>query len=80
MVDLDKLKNMDLHTIDKNMLVDRGVVKIDTGASREERLTSYIKQIKNPYCYLDGNTVVKISFANSETTMEDCIANYLRGI
>lgn len=80
MVDLNKLKNMDLHTIDKSKLVDRGVVKIDSGASREDRLISYIEQIKNPYCYLDGNTVVKISFANSGTTMEDCFANYLRGI
>ena len=40
----------------------------------------FIKQIRNPYCYLDGKTVVKISFAATDTTMEDCLEHYLRGL
>ena len=29
---------------------------------------------------LDGKTVVKISFAETDTTMEDCLEHYLRGL
>ena len=32
------------------------------------------------YCYLDGKTVVKITFAATDTTMEDCLEHYLRGL
>ena len=46
----------------------------------EDRLREFIKQIRNPYCYLDGKTVVKISFAATDTTMEDCLEHYLRGL
>ncbi len=80
MIDLSDLKEIDLNHVNKSTLVDRSVVKVNPNVSREERISSYIEQIKNPYCYLDGNTVVKISFANSDTTMEDCIASYLKGI
>lgn len=80
MVDLSDLKEIDLNHVNKSTLVDRSVVKVNPDVSREERISSYIEQIKNPYCYLDGNTVVKISFTNSDTTMEDCIASYLKGI
>ncbi|EKC45327.1 hypothetical protein OBE_16945, partial [human gut metagenome] len=52
----------------------------DPAAPREDRLREFIKQIRNPYCYLDGKTVVKISFAETDTTMEDCLEHYLRGL
>ncbi len=77
---LENLKNVDIRTVNRDELIDRNTVKIDPNASREERLKSYIQQIKNPYCYKDGKTVVKISFANTDTTMEDCIAHYLKGL
>ena len=53
---------------------------VDPAAPREDRLREFIKQIRNPYCYLDGKTVVKISFAATDTTMEDCLEHYLRGL
>ena len=28
---------------------------------------------KNPYCYLDGKTAVKITFAKTTLTLEDCL-------
>ncbi|WP_249030228.1 DUF6870 family protein [Tannockella kyphosi] len=80
MVNLDDLKNVDPRTVDRSSLVERSSVKIDPNATKEERLSEYIKQIKNPYCYLDGKTVVKISFANTDTSIEDCISNYLKGV
>lgn len=79
-MDMNLLKEVDIRLVEREELVERSLVQIDANLSKEERITEYIKQIKNPYCYLDGNTVVKISFSDSPTTMEDCIANYLRGV
>ena len=77
---LQTLKDVDLRTVNRDELVQRSAVKIDPNASRDERLQDFIKQIKNPYCYMDGKTAVKISFAETTTTMEDCIAHYLKGV
>lgn len=75
-----KMKDIDIRNVNRDELVDRNDVIIDTNLSKKERLTSYIEQIKNPYCYKDGDTVVKISFTKTDTTMEDCIAHYLKGL
>ena len=76
----DSMKSVDPKTVDRSTLVQRSSVRLDPTAPREDRLRDFIQQIKNPYCYLDGKTVVKISFANTDTTMEDCLEHYLRGL
>ncbi len=77
---VEALRSVDPRTIDRNALVERSSVKIDPHASQEERLRDFIRQIKNPYCYKDGKTIVKISFSDTETSIEDCISHYLKGL
>ena len=43
-------------------LVDIRDVKIDRSLPSEERIKSFIEQIKNPYQFKVGNTVVRVSF------------------
>lgn len=74
------LNDINLKTVKSEELVERSTVKINMEASKEERVKEYIKQIKNPYCYKDGNTIVKISFAQTDITMEECISHYLKGL
>lgn len=80
MMSVEAMKSVNPKTVDRNNLVQRSSVRLDPAAPREERLRDFIQQIKNPYCYLDGKTVVKISFSSSDTTMEDCLEHYLRGL
>ena len=80
MPEFEIMKSVDPRTVARDTLVQRGSVRLDPDAPREERLREFIHQIKNPYCYLDGKTVVKISFSTTDTTMEDCLAHYLRGL
>ena len=80
MMSVEMMKSVDPKTVDRNALIQRSSVRLDPASSREERLRDFIQQIKNPYCYLDGKTVVKITFANTATTIEDCLENYLRGL
>ncbi len=79
-IDFAALRAVDPSKVDRSTLVQRSSVRIDPNASREERIRQFVEQIKNPYCYLDGNTVVKIQFAETDTTIEDCFVNYLSGI
>ena len=80
MMGVEAMKSIDPRTVDRSTLMQRSSVRLDPSAPREERLRDFIQQIKNPYCYLDGKTVVRISFTNTATTIEDCLENYLRGL
>ena len=76
----ENLKNVNLKTVDRSTLVDRSRIRLNPNLSHQDRLRDYVRQIKNPYCYLDGKTVVKITFSETETTLEDCIVHYIRGL
>jgi len=74
---LDSMKNTDVRTVDPGDLVDISNITVNTSLPREERLLDYLEQIENPYCFLCGKTVVKISFADTEATLEDRLERYL---
>lgn len=80
MMDIQTMKNISLKTVDRSKLIQRDSIRLDPAAPQKDRLADFIRQIKNPYCYLDGKTVVKITFANTDTTLEDCLEHYLRGL
>ncbi len=77
---IEEMKAVDPATVDRSQLVERSTIRLNPNAPREERLRDFIRQIKNPYCYLDGKTVVKITFSDTDTTLEDCVEHYLRGL
>lgn len=70
---LKKMAEVDIRTVDKKTLVDVADVEIDTALSDKERVIDYIRQIKNPYCYLYNGMIVKISFTGKEH-LEECLA------
>lgn len=79
----ERLRGMaqtDIRTVDRDTLVERSTVKLDPKLSREERILSYIEQIKNPYCYLDDGVVVKISFMDTDVTLEERLEEYVRNL
>lgn len=70
-------KNLDIRSIDRNDLKSINSVKIDPSLDKEGKMRSFIEQIENPYCYLDGETVVKISYAETDTTLEERLRAYI---
>ncbi len=60
-----------------DQLVDIRDVKIDRTLPSEERIKSFIEQIKNPYQFKVGKTVVKVSFANTQNTITDNFINMI---
>lgn len=69
---LEELQNIDPQTVDRSTLVDVADIRIDESLPIEERLKEFIRQVKNPYCYLDHGRVVKISFTGTRS-MEDLL-------
>jgi hypothetical protein len=61
-------------------LVDIRDVKIDRTLPVEERMKSYVEQIKNPYLFKVGNTVVRVSYANTQATINDNFVNLLASL
>ena len=76
--ELEAMKNVDIRTVDINTLRDIRDVKINTDLPKEERILDFIRQIGNPYCYRHGKYVVKISFADTDVTLEQRMLSYLR--
>ena len=71
-------KDVDIRTVDRNTLVDINDVAIDKKLPREQRLEDYVRQIGNPYCYKHGKYVVKVGFSDTEVSLEERLAGYIR--
>lgn len=77
MENFEEMKNIDLRTVDRSTLVDIRDIVIDEKLSKEERMKSYLKQIKNPFCFRHGDMVVKVRYNEKGETLESLIANLL---
>lgn len=77
-IDLTEMKNVELTIADRDALIDIRDVKVDTTLPKRERAVDFIRQIGNPYCYKHGKYVVKIVFSDSDITLEERLAGYIR--
>lgn len=73
---LKELADVDIQTVAKESLVDIKNVRIDGNLSREERISDYIRQVRNPYCVQCNGIIVKMNFSQSGETLEDKLTNY----
>ena len=51
--------------------VDIRDVRIDGALSREERIRSFIEQVKDPYRFKVGDVTVHISYSGGSATLND---------
>lgn len=79
-IDLEQMKNVDIRTVDRESLVDITEVQINGKIPQKQRFDDFLRQIKNPYCYRCGNVVVKISFSDTDATLEDRLEQYLKSL
>lgn len=75
---VEEMKAVDIRTVSRDDLVDIRDVVIDQDAPKEERIKSFLRQIKNPYCFRVGNVVVKTTFEDTDVTLDDRLEHYLR--
>ena len=72
------MQNVDIRTVDPAGLRDIRDVKVNTDLPKRERILDFIRQIGNPYCYRHGKYVVKVSFTDTDVTLEDRMRSYIR--
>ena len=80
MENLNTFKNVDIRTVDKSTLTDIRSIKINLNDSTEKKMKDYIDPIKNPYCFLCNGYAVKVEFADTDRTIEDCFSDYIESL
>ena len=75
---LAAMQNVDVRAVDPATLRDIRDVEVNTALPKRERILDFIRQIGNPYCYRHGKYVVKVSFTDTDVTLEDRMLSYIR--
>lgn len=76
--DINRMQTVDIKSVDRDILRDIRDVEINSELPKRERILDFIRQIGNPYCYLHGSYVVKVSFVDTDITLEDRLLSYVR--
>ncbi|MEY8484603.1 DUF6870 family protein [Lachnospiraceae bacterium 48-21] len=78
-MDIQKLRNMediDICSVSKESLVDINNVKIDRDKKKQERIIDFLRQIKNPYCFVCNGIIVKANYNSNEETLQEKLERY----
>ena len=73
---LQQMRSVDIAQVDRSTLIDIRSIHIDSSLPAAEKMQSYFEQIKNPYCFLCGDTPVKIRFAAENKTLKQSLCDY----
>ena len=75
---IEAMQNVDIRTVDPETLRDIRDVTVNADLPKRERILDFIRQIGNPYCYRHGKYVVKVSFTDTDVSLEDRMLSYIR--
>ncbi|MEY8404188.1 DUF6870 family protein [Oscillospiraceae bacterium 44-34] len=75
---IEAMQNVDIRTVDPETLRDIRDVTVNDDLPKRERILDFIRQIGNPYCYRHGKYVVKVSFTDTDVSLEDRMLSYIR--
>jgi len=75
---IDAMRGVDVRTVNPETLRDIRDVKVNTELPKRERILDFIRQIGNPYCYRHGKYVVKVSYTDTDVTLEERMLAYIR--
>lgn len=67
-------------TKDLDELVDIRNVHVDRSLPLEERVRSFVEQVKDPYHFRVGNVKVRVSYAGKDKTLNDSFSTMLRSL
>ena len=73
---LKQMKNADITQADRSALVDIRNIHIDGSLPAVKKMQDYFEQIVNPYCFLCGDTPVRIRFVAEDRTLKQALCDY----
>lgn len=67
MMSVETMRSVNPKTVDRSTLVQRDSIRLEPAAAQDDRLRDFIRQIRNPYCYLDGkwSVIIKVKSPNA---------------
>ena len=72
-----KMKSVNIGAVSADMLPNVGGMAFDNSQSRKQRMSSFLHQDANPYCFCVGGVGVKIEFAEDGPTLQDALCAFL---
>lgn len=77
---LDFMRQQGTKETDLAQLVDINHISIDAGLSATERMETYLGQIKNPYCFRCGETVIRLCFAPTGNDLNSHLISFFSSL
>lgn len=77
---LETMSRVNISEVNRNELVDISSVHIDISLPTAERMNNYMRQVKNPYLFRSGSTVVRVRFDPDGTELCDILKRHFIGL
>lgn len=77
---LCEFESMDIEEARQNGLVPAESIVLDPFSSAVQRMCSFLEQVKNPYCFLCGETAVKVCFSQNGESLGSKLKRYFLGL
>lgn len=74
---IKEMQDIDIMKVDKEELTDLNDIVIDTRKPVPQKLREFASQTKNLFAYRVDDYVVKVSYAETELTVNDKLKNYI---
>lgn len=65
-----------IEAMDRKELVDIATVNIKKDLPHNEKLLTFLEEIKNPYCFLCSDVSVKVCFTHNGPNLAQTLENY----
>ena len=76
--EIEKMKAVDIRTVDKSSLNNIKDIRINSKMTVEERIADFIRQTTNPYCQIINGVAVKYTFSNEEVGLTEKLKGYIK--
>lgn len=80
LTELKRLSETDIEKAERCNLINVEKIMIDSSVPVVKRVLDYIEQLKNPYCFLCGDTPVKACFSESNVDLGKKIVRYFSAL
>ncbi|WP_369283210.1 DUF6870 family protein [Oscillibacter sp. GMB15532] len=73
---LFKMSQVDITEVNTKDLMEAAAISVSQELPHQQRVLSVIEALGNPYCFLSGDTPVRVRFTTEEKSLSDCLVSY----
>ncbi len=73
---LEEMRQIDIVDVDPCTLVDASTISLDQRLPQREKIEQFVGQLGNPYCFISGDTPVRVRFVRPERELLQPLTEY----